>query len=147
MATTPVRRAIYGKLSGDTTLSNMLGPAAPGYTKGIYTDVAPPGSGFPFVVFFKQSGTPTYTMAGSAGKFESDIWTIKGVATNSTSLSGADAAEAIQARIDTLLTDQTLTISGSSLMLLKRISDVEYSETPEDITFYHRGSLFRLMYQ
>lgn len=86
-------------------------------------------------------------MSGSTGKIENDIWNIRGVAVNGSTLSGADAAEAIQARIDVLLTDQTITISGASLMLLKRISDIEYEETPEDVTFWHRGSLFRLKYQ
>jgi hypothetical protein len=56
------RRALYGKLAGDTTLNNLLGAPATGYSKNIYYQVAPEGAAYPLIVFSKQAGTPTYTL-------------------------------------------------------------------------------------
>lgn len=146
---TAIRRALYGKMTGDTTLSNLLGTAAPGYSKAIYNDLAPEQTGFPYVVFFKSAGTRIYTMKGrtstsdKAGRVGNDVWTIKAIDHDTS----ADGAEAVQARLENLLTDATLTISGETLLLLKHEDDVEYSEEEEGEIFLHRGGLYRLMYE
>jgi hypothetical protein len=131
---TPVRRALYGKLSGDTTLTNLLGTPATGFSKSIYHAQAPAGAGFPFVILNKQSGVPTETFTDPSG-FEDDIWLVKGIDRGTT----ADTAEAIAARVKTLLNDATLTISGATHLATRegaRIPatssvsiDVEYLET------------------
>ena len=137
---TPVRRAIYGKLSGDGTLNALLGTPPSGYAKSIYHQQAPGGANFPFVVFNKQAGTPTEAM-GDPSALETDVWLIKGVDRGSSS----DNAEAIAARITTLLNDATLSISGASLLYLRRQSDVEYPEEVDGVFYKHAGSLFRLI--
>lgn len=137
---TPIRRAIYGKLSGDTTLNNLLGTPATGYTKSIYYQIVPAGAQFPFVVFQKQAGTPTQAF-GAPSAMETDVWLVKGVDRDTT----ADDAEAIQARVMALLNDTTLTISGANLQFLRRESDVDYSEVDDGVTYRHAGSLFRLV--
>jgi hypothetical protein len=137
---TPVRRALYGKMAGDTTLTAMLATGATGYSKAIYEDSAPEGAAFPFVVFSKSSGVPTEAF-GDPSAFENDIWLVKAVDRNTSS----DPAEAIQARIVALLNDSSLSISGATLCYLRRQSDVEYSEVTDGVKYKHRGALFRLV--
>ena len=137
---TAVRRALYGRMAGDTTLNNLLGTPAAGFSKSIYYQQAPDEAQFPFVVFHKQSGIPTETFADPSA-IESDVWMVKGVDRNTT----ADTSEAIQARLQTLLNDAPLTISGSVLLYLRRQSDVDYPETVDGVQYKHAGSLYRLV--
>lgn len=139
---TAIRRALYGKMAGDTTLVNLLGTPAPGYSKSIYHQDAPAGAHYPLVIFNKQAGTPTEAFTDPSA-FETDIWLIKGIDRSPS----ADTAEAIQARLDALLSDAALSISGASLMYLRRQSDVEYPETTDGVRYQHAGSLFRLVFQ
>lgn len=135
-----VRRAIYGKLAGDVTLTAMLGTPAPGYSKPIYYERAPQGSDFAYVIFTKQSGTPSYAL--SARTYDNEMWLIKAVDRSDS----ADAADNISSRLDALLTDGTISISGRSELYLRRESDVDYSEVIDGQTYRHAGSLFRLIY-
>jgi hypothetical protein len=139
---TAIRRAIYGRLAGDTTLNNLLGTPAPNYSKSIYHQQAPDGANYPMVVFNKQTGAPTEAF-GDPSAYETDTWLIKAVDRNTS----ADTAEAIQARLDALLSDGTLSISGASLMYLRRQSDIEYAETTDGVRYQHAGSLYRLISQ
>jgi hypothetical protein len=138
---TPVRRAVYGRLAGDTTLNNLLGTPAAGYSKAIYHQEAPDGAQFPFVVFNQQSGVPTEAFDDPSA-FETDVWLVKGVDRNTS----ADTAEAIQARLTVLLNDATLSISGSVLLYLRRMSDVQYPEIEDGVKYQHAGANFRLVY-
>lgn len=139
---TAVRRAIYGKLAGDSTLTNLLGTPATGYSQAIYYQNAPNGNAdHPFVIINKQAGTPTEAM-GDPSALEDDIWLVKAVDQSNT----ADQAEAIQSRIQTLLNDAALSISGATLTYLRRQSDVEYAEVTSQGQFKHAGGLYRLVY-
>jgi hypothetical protein len=135
---TPTRRALYGKLSGDSTLNALLATPPAGWSKSIYYQVAPEGATTPFVILSKQSGTPTESF-GDPSALENDIWLIKAVDSGS-----VDNAEAVQARIATLLNDATLSISGATLLYLRRQSDVDYSEVANGVVYRHAGSLYRL---
>lgn len=137
---TATRRALYGKLAGDSTLNALLGTPASGYSKSIYFQQAPQGATHPFVIFAKQAGTPREAM-GDPSALETDVWLAKGV-DRSTS---ADVAESIQARIQTLLNDASLSISGATLLYLRRQSDVQYPETTDGVQYQHAGSLFRVV--
>jgi hypothetical protein len=138
---TAIRRSLYGKLSGDTTLTNLLGTAASGYSKSIYHAQAPGNAAFPFVVFSKSSGVPTEAF-GVPSVMDNDIWLVKGVDRGSS----ADTAESIQARIAVLLNDASLSISGGTLLYLRRQSDVEYPQVDDGVQYHHAGSLYRLVY-
>lgn len=140
-----VRRALYGKLSGDTTLNGLLGAAPSGYSKSIYYEVAPEGADFPFVVFSKQASTPSYALASRV--LDEDVWLIKGVGRSEASHADADAVDAIASRLDALLTDGTISISGRIQLYLRRESDVDYAEVEDGVIYQHAGSLYRLMYQ
>lgn len=138
---TPVRRALYGKLAGDTTLNNLLGTPAAGYSKAIYHQEAPQDADHPLVIFSKQSGVPTQAMSDPSA-YETDIWLVKAVDRNTS----ADPAESVAARITALLNDASLSISGADTLYLRRQSDVEYSEVDRGQKYQHVGSLFRLIY-
>ena len=137
---TPVRRAIYGRMAGDTTLNALLGPPASGYSKAIYHQLAPQGAQFPYVIFQKQSGNPTEAF-GDPAAMDTDVWLVKAVDRNTS----ADPAEAAAARIIALLNDASLSISGYALLYLRRQSDVEYPEELDGQMYQHVGSLFRLV--
>lgn len=139
---TAIRRAIYGRLAGDTTLNNLLGPPPAGYAKSIFHSEAPANASYPFVIFNKQSGVPTEAM-GDPSALENDIWLLKAVDRNNT----ADPAEAVSDRIKALLNDASLSLAGgASLLYLRRQSDVEFEELTDGVRFKHVGSLYRLVY-
>lgn len=159
-----VRRALYGKMAGDTTLTNMLGAPAPGYTKAIYFEHAPQGSSFPFVLFNFQSGMPTHamgngretgtmphtlpngdpqTLVSGADSFDEEYWFLKGVDKSE----GSDAVDAISDRIRTLLTDATLSISGRRLLWLRADGRQRYAEVRDGDTYRHAGTTFRLIHR
>ncbi len=133
------RRALYGKLAGDATLSGLLGPAADGYTKAIYYEIAPPKAPFPYIVFMKSAGTPTYALKNKA--MDSEMWLVKAVDHSES----ADAVDTIASRLDALLTDGVLSIAGKTQLYLRRESDVDYPELDEGEIYRHAGSTFRLV--
>jgi hypothetical protein len=139
---TATRRAIYGKLAGDTTLNNLLGAPPAGWAKSIYHNQAPGGATYPLIVFFKSAGTPTDAFA-KPGAFENEVWTVKAVDRNTS----ADNAEAIAARVKALLNDASLSISGATHLYLRRQSDIEYPEVEDGVVHHHVGSLYRLVYE
>jgi hypothetical protein len=139
---TAVRRAIYGRLAGDTTLNGLLATPPTGYSKSIYHDQAPDGATHPFIVFAKNSGTPTDAFS-KPGALETDVWLVKAIDKHTS----ADNAEAIAARIQTLLNDATLSISGKTHLYLRRQSDVEYPELVSGVLYRHAGGLYRLVYE
>lgn len=137
---TPVQRALYGKLAGDTTLNALLGTPATGFSKSIYYQEAPTGAAYPYIIFDQQSGVPTEAFTDPSA-LETDVWLVKAIDRNTT----ADVAEAIRARCVVLLNDTTLSISGATLLYLRRRSDVRYPENTDGIQYRHAGSLFRLI--
>lgn len=139
---TAVRRALYGRLASDTTLNNLLATPATGFSKAIYHQQAPANASFPFVIFNRQSGVPTEAMADPSA-LDTDIWLVKAVDRNTS----ADTAESISARVQTLLNDATLSISGATHLYLRRQSDVEYAEEANGVSYKHSGSLYRLVYE
>lgn len=138
---TAVRRAVYGKLAGDTTLNNLLGAPPTGYSKAIFHHAAPPDASYPFVLFNKQSGTPTEAL-GDPSALETDTWLVKAVDRNTS----ADPAEAVAARVQTLLNDGALSISGATHLYLRRQADVEYEEETDGVRYQHVGAVYRLIY-
>ena len=143
-----IRRALYGKMAGDSTLTNLLASPPTGLSKSIFHQQAPDAANAPFVIFNKQAGTPAYSYRNRA--YDNELWLIKGVASSATAgtVSVDDAADAISSRLNALLTDGTISISAATQLYLRRESDVEYSEQPEGQPRYvHAGALYRLMYQ
>lgn len=142
------RRAIYGKLAGDTTLNSQLATPEAGRAHNIFFDEAPPGTPFPFVLFARQSPEiPVYTLKGRA--YGNELWLVKGVDEQDTEMGTADRVEEIAERIKVLLTDPSgFSIgAGGRLMWLRPTQDVSYSEFDADLRIIHAGATFRLSYE
>lgn len=135
------RRALYGKMAGDTTLNNLLGSPPTGYSKNIFYQQAPKGAPYPYVIFSQSSGTPVYAFGRLL--IDNDLWLIKGVDGSAT----ADQVDQVNSRLDALLTDGTISISGREQLYLRRESDVPYSETVDGVLIRHAGALYRLIYE
>lgn len=136
---TAIRRAIYGKLAGDTTLTNMLAKPPTGYAKSIFYRQAPENATFPFVTFFKQSGMPMQSFHRPS-MYDVLTYQVKAVDHNTSQ----DTAEGIRDRFITLLNDAVLSVSGQNLLLLRRETDLEYPEIVDGELYVHVGCLFRL---
>ena len=140
-----VRRALYGKMAADVTLVALLGIPATGYTKSIYHQFAPEGAGFPYIVFNKESGNPSYGFGGRA--LDDELWLIKGVDRPVPPSTSTDAVENIASRLDALLTDGAISISGYTQRWLRREMDVEYPEEIDGVAYRHAGAQYRLIYR
>lgn len=139
-----IRRALYGKMSGDATLTAMLGSPPSGYSRAIYYQAAPDGAEFPYIVFNKQASTPRYAIGARA--YDNEVWLIKAVIRSSgPGGDSPDDADNIASRLDVLLTDGTISISGKTQLLLRRVSDVDFSEVSDGTLYRHAGSNFRLI--
>ncbi len=137
------RRAIYGKLAGDSTLNSYLNTPPAGYAHSIYYEVAPDGADYPFVIFQKQAGTPQFGLNDTA-PIVAEVWMIKAVDRDATT---ADVAEAIGERVKVLLDDASLNVSGVTHRFLRYESDTDYAEVLDNgLRYTHSGSFFRLIY-
>lgn len=130
----PVDTALYSRLAGD------LGTATLGTLgcTGVYRFQAPQGSAEPYVIYQQQAGTDSYTFSARDGR--SLVYLVKAVDVGPSGLRAAQMAE----RIDTLLTDKPLTLSGWQNLRLRRESDVEYTEIDAGKTYQHYGALYRV---
>lgn len=128
-----VKAAIYTKLAADSTLTALLSGTA-----AIYHRVAPQGADAPYIVFNQQAGTPSYTMGQRA--WDELLYQVKGVTQDSSSVVAGSIAD----RIDTVLTDQPLSVTGGSAFYVRRSSDVDYAEVDRGEVYNHEGGLYRL---
>lgn len=109
----PFRKALYEKLIGDATLTALLSTP-----ESIYHKLAPEGSEPPYVVYSKVPGQLQWTFAGNPLRWP--LWVIKGVDRGGS----AGTVEAIDARIEELLTDATLDVEGFNHLYLRRETDM-----------------------
>lgn len=128
--------ALFGRLGADATLVALLGAATE-----IYPDRAGRSVVFPYIVYTLQPGsTDEYTYGRRA--YEELDYLIKAVD------AGVDstAADAIMERVDALLTNQALTVTGYTLGRAHRLGRVNYPETADAGDQYvHRGGIWRFM--
>lgn len=134
--TNAVCAALFAKLTADSTLVAMLAGTA-----AVYQGQAPQGAQLPYVVFNQQAETDSYTLADRA--FEDYVFLVKGV-TKATSPVGAGA---ISGRIDEVLTDAALSVSGQDQMYLRREQQIKYPEVDQGDRYWHSGGLFRIVVQ
>lgn len=131
----PVREALYGLLTADLELTGLL--SAPG---AVHHRKAPATTGTPFVIFHRQAGRPAWTWRT---RVDEDVWLVKAVARGGS----ASVAEQIDERVDVLLTDAALAISGRRLLAVRRDTAVEYGEADGAETYHHVGGLYRVVTQ
>ena len=131
-----VETGIYSKLTADTGAGGLMVTAT-----GVYHRVAPAGAVVPYVLFNKQSGV--HEFARAARMWRDYLYLFKII---DEGYSTARAGTLLE-RIDTLLNDGTITISGYSLMEMRRQSDIEYEEISDGVVYQHVGALFRIWIQ
>lgn len=128
--------AVLTKLSSDGTLLGLM-------PNGVYFDEAPPGSQR-FVIVSLVDEADAAVFGGR--KFEDAHYLIKAVAL-STAASAAANVKAAAARIDALLEDATLTVSGYTTFEVSRESRIRITEVDDvdpTIRWYHRGGQYRV---
>jgi hypothetical protein len=133
----PVRAAIFARLAGDATLTGLL--AAPG---NIFHSIGPQTAAFPLIVFNQAAGTRILQFAGA--HVQNDVWQVKAICRGSS----ATPAEDIAARVDVLLDNAVLAITGRDHLYLRNESAIPtYPEQDGAESYWHCGSLYRLFTQ
>lgn len=128
-----IDNALVAKLGADSTLLAL----AP---NGVYVDEAPAGAKR-FVIVSLIAGNDVGQFGGRA--YEDTLYLVKAVMLSS---AGGDVKGAA-ARIDALLEDGSLTVSGYSLMTMhreERIRSTEVDEVDPSIRWQHRGGRYRV---
>jgi hypothetical protein len=128
-----VDAALNAVLLGDATLMAIL-------TDGVYFDEAAQGSTkFAIVSLLAHSDEAIF----GGRKIEDALYLVKAVVLNS---SGADVKTAA-ARIDALLEDQPLTVTGYTWMTThreERVRTMEVDDIDPSIRWQHRGGHYRV---
>lgn len=131
-----VRQALYEKLNVPA-LTTLLGSGS----ASLVHAVAPSSAHYPLCVFFKSADGSVLRFGGNA--FDSQLWTVKGVAR----ASSPTEAENVDKAVRDLLDFGSLTITGGTLMHLARESGTEYAESEGDQTYRHVVGVYRLVVQ
>jgi|SRR6185295_17355304 len=128
--------ALLTKLSSDATLLSYV-------PNGVYFDEAPPNS-TQFVIISLVDEADDAIFGGR--KFEDGHYLIKAVA-RTTAINAASNVRSAAARIDALLEDTTLTVSGYTTFEVSRESRIRITEVDDadpTIRWYHRGGQYRV---
>lgn len=130
----PFRKALYEKLTGDATLTALLHSPT-----SVFHKLAPEGSTPPYIVYSKLPGQLQWTFGGNPLRWP--LWVIKGVDRGGS----ASTVEAIDARLEELLTDAPLNVEGYNLLYLRRETDMPepiIADTGEQV--HECGGIFRV---
>jgi hypothetical protein len=129
-----VRTALYATLTADTGLTRLL--ASP---ESVFHQVAPLDARFPYVIFAKQTGRPTWAFDG---RLYGELWLVKAVCEGAS----ATAAEDIDGELDRTLNDAAPSIDAKTLLYLRRDSDINYLEQGDGTDMWHHvGGVYRLV--
>lgn len=125
--------AIYSKLKNAAGLTQYLADS-----DSIYAYAPLENAALPLVVYFEQDGSPDYTLAVRA--FNQWLYGIKTI----TATTMKDA-KTIDAQIDLLMGDATLTVDGKSTMSCRRERSISPYTTLEDgVRYNHCGGSYRI---
>lgn len=127
-----VKAALFARLDGDSTLDTLA-------TGGVFERTAPQGTQCPYVIFSKLSGLAQHSL-GSATAFSEDLYLVKAVTDEPSSKVAGQIAE----RIDALLNHHALSVSGATLMVCRRETDVDYDERTDGRVYKHVGHTYRI---
>ena len=129
-----LEEAIFRVLDGDPELSGIA-------VGGVWKAVAPASATGTVVVFDQLSSSDDYVLAQRATT--TCLYTIKAVTPGMTSAPAWNAA----ARIDELLSDQDITLTGAVLMSCRRAQLVSMVETDGGEMYQHAGGIYTFMSQ
>lgn len=132
-----IDNALVARLSGDATLMGVL-------TDGVYFDEAAQGkTKFCLVSLVEGVTAPQMGVPQARRAAERHEFIVKAVMLNGSSATVRQAA----ARIDTLLEDMPLTITGFACLevyRVRRIRDTEVDSADASIRWQHRGGYYRI---
>lgn len=100
--------ALVAKLGADATLTGALA------STGVFYDVAPDDQAYPFITASLVTAPDHYTFGDRA--WIEGIWQLRAWDADTS----ARRAARIMARVDALLTDQTLAVSGHGTLVVRR---------------------------
>lgn len=128
--------ALLTKLSSDSTLLTLM-------PDNVWFDEAPPGSKrFVRITLVDENDEAIF----GGRKFEDARYLVTAVAL-STAPSAAANVKSAAARIDALLEDTTLTVSGYTTLEVSRESRIRTTEVDDvdpTVRWYHRGGQYRV---
>jgi hypothetical protein len=126
---------IYSVLSGDATLTGLVGGTA-----GIISTLAPGSVTPPYVVFFLASARDILAVGGIRVQVDS-LYTVKAV----TTAASWGSVRTIARRIDFLLNKpgQVVTTAAGSLSCVRE-SVVQYPEVDQGTQYRHAGGQYRI---
>lgn len=126
MASASVAAALYSRLNDDATLGAIV--------TGVYRNVAPSTATYPFVLMQFIDSNDEYTLTQRVRSRQR--WQVKVIAKG---YSAVDAETALN-RVDVLLTDQALSVSGKTNWYIRRDSQFEYAQMGEfGVVYQHVG--------
>jgi hypothetical protein len=130
----PLRSALHTYLTADTTLMALVSAV---HHQEAPQDAAPP----PYALFERVAGIADWTFSGPA--MADARWLFEGVCM------GGDSgpAEAIAARLDTLLNGAPITVSDRRVLYLRQVSVVDYPRRDGADRYYHVGAIYRVVTQ
>ena len=128
--------AVFTKLTGASALTTLLS----GGTASVFNWVGPQNTDPPYVIFNVQSpSVPVRTLTGVA--YENLIYSVRGVTVGPTTA----AAGTIATQINVALDDKALSITGFTLMYLRRVQDIDFPEIVAGQQYHHRGATYRIL--
>jgi hypothetical protein len=126
-----IDNAVIALLGADATLLGYC-------PNGVYWDEAPPGSTrFVIVSMVEEHDEPMFRSRA----FEQGLYLVKAVMLST----AAGNIKSAAARIDALLEQQSLTVSGYDVSILRRDSRVHYTEVDDNnasLRWQHRGGRY-----
>jgi len=128
-----IETGLYQKLIAASGLTGLLAAG----TGSVFNQQAPPGAGYPLVIFQQQGGGDENKTPHRSQNF---LYVVKGVSSVSLEQAGT-----IDAAIDAALHLQSITATGWTNFWLARETEIRFTETtPQGVNYYHAGAVYRL---
>ncbi len=126
-----LNKGIYDTLKAGTALTSLLGGTA------IYYEQAPDNAAYPYVVFSIQGGGDLNL---SPSRMKDVLYFVRGYSKVSPAMAGS-----IDAQLDALLHNKTITVTGWSNYNTQRETDIENSEVDNaNQMIYMAGGVYRI---
>ena len=108
-------------------------------TGGVFNGLAPQGTEPPFVVFQAMSKVDDYF--AFTGRGGTAVYMVKVIDRSVWPKAAGD----IDTQIDSLMQDASLSITGHSLLMCRRESDVYLVEDQNGVVYQHIGGMYRIL--
>jgi hypothetical protein len=129
-----VEQMVYATLHADASLTTL----APG---GVWRDLATPNTSGTIVVFSMAGSSDTYALAHRA--YTSADYVVKVITPGESAVPAWAAAE----RVEALLTDAPLTLTGGRVLNCRRQSVISMTEVDNGEQYQHVGGIYTISTQ